>query len=304
MKVLFVCSGNKNNFISPIIQAQANSLIKVGIKVDIFPVTGKGILGYLGNMWKLNAAIRRDKYTIIHAHYGMSGILAFLLKKNTRLIVSLMGSEVYHSRLWLKVFRFFSIYCWDETIVKTRAMYKLLKCKDAYIIPNGVNLDVFYPMCKEKARGILNFELEKPMILFPSNALRKEKNSSLAQSACKSLDLNLIWLDNVPHEKVNLYYNAADIILMTSFFEGSPNAIKEAMAANRPIISTKVGDIEEYFNDTIGCFICDFNEFDISLKISHILKNLQNSEGLKRLLELKFDDMSIAEKIKHIYASQ
>ena len=46
------------------------------------------------------------------------------------------------------------------------------------------------------------------------------------------------------------YYNSVDCLILTSFHEGSPNVIKEAMACNLPIVSTKVGDVEEIINKT------------------------------------------------------
>ena len=37
--------------------------------------------------------------------------------------------------------------------------------------------------------------------------------------------------------------NACDVALLTSIHEGSPQFIKEALACNRPIVSTDVGDV-------------------------------------------------------------
>ncbi len=55
---------------------------------------------------------------------------------------------------------------------------------------------------------------------------------------------------------------------MTSLWEGSPNAIKEAMACNIPIVSTDVGDVKDVIANTKGCYISSYDpkEFAHSIK--------------------------------------
>ncbi len=48
---------------------------------------------------------------------------------------------------------------------------------------------------------------------------------------------------------------ASDVLLLTSYWEGSPNVIKESMACNLPIISVDVGDVKEVISGTFNCFL-------------------------------------------------
>ena len=79
-----------------------------------------------------------------------------------------------------------------------------------------------------------------------------------------------------------IYINASDLILSTSLWEGSPNVIKEAMACNKPILSTNVGDISRLFKEVSGCDIIDNNPKNISKKIKYFINNYEESNGLKR----------------------
>ena len=63
--------------------------------------------------------------------------------------------------------------------------------------------------------------------------------------------------------------NAADLLLMTSTSEGSPNVIKEAMACNCPIVTSDVGDVEWVLGNTSNCKIVNndrIEEFVNSIK--------------------------------------
>jgi len=148
---------------------------------------------------------------------------------------------------------------------------------------------------------MLNKENEKKYILFSSNFKRIEKNSSLAFSAVDMLkmDCELIELDNRKREEVNLLLNACNLFLLTSTSEGSPQVIKEAMACNRPIVATDVGDIRELIGDTEGCYLTSFDPDDVAKKIKMALqfeKSIQASERIK-----SFDNNIISKKVFDIY---
>ena len=122
MKVLFVFSGNSRVFaISPIIQAQAESLRKLEHIIDYFPVKGKGFGGYLSNVPKLYKCIKQGDYDLIHSHYSYCGVASALATKKP-VVCSLMGSDVQESGLWKIIIRFFVKHKWRKTIVKSEGM--------------------------------------------------------------------------------------------------------------------------------------------------------------------------------------
>ena len=79
MKILIVCSGNGLS-ISPFISEQVESLKKIGIEASYFLVKGKGFFGYLNNLKALKREIKNEKPDIVHAHYGLCGLLCCLHK--------------------------------------------------------------------------------------------------------------------------------------------------------------------------------------------------------------------------------
>lgn len=305
MKVLFISSGNKLNTISPIIKNQGNSLIKKCIEIEYFIIIGKGFFGYFKNIFKLRNHLKKNQYDLIHAHYSLSGICAsFAVSFKTPLIVSLMGSDIQLSGILNLIVRYLAKKKWQRIIVKSKSMQDKIKIENSIIIPNGVDQKIFKPMDKIKAKKKLGWDLNKKHILFLADPQRKEKNYPLAEKSISQINNNnhiLKPVFNIPFKKVNLYFNASDIILLTSLWEGSPNVIKEAMACNCPIVSTDVGDVKWVIEDTKGCYITSFNPEDVANKIKTGLKFNKRTEGRNRIIELGLNSESVAKKIKGIY---
>jgi glycosyltransferase involved in cell wall biosynthesis len=101
-----------------------------------------------------------------------------------------------------------------------------------------------------------------------------------------------------------LLLNACDLALITSYNEGSNQFLKEAMACNRPIISTNVGDAERIFGNIEGCYLTSLNVEDV---ITNILKALEfgqrygKTDGRQRIIELGLDSESIAKRVVAVY---
>jgi glycosyltransferase involved in cell wall biosynthesis len=88
---------------------------------------------------------------------------------------------------------------------------------------------------------------------------------------------------------------------MTSFHEGSPQIIKEAMSCNRPIVSTDVGDVNKLIGQVNGCYIADSNPSVIASKIIDALKMEKTEDGRRRIIEFGLDLDSVSSKIFNLY---
>jgi glycosyltransferase involved in cell wall biosynthesis len=96
-----------------------------------------------------------------------------------------------------------------------------------------------------------------------------------------------------------MYLNASDALIFTSFSEGSPNVIKEAMAANTPIISVAVGDTKEVISNAQNCYIVPDNAYEMAEKLSIILKDGRRSNGRELISHLEIS--KVARKLEAVY---
>lgn len=323
MKILFVSSGNIDHAeISTFTKVQAVSLEALGHIVDIYPIKGKGLQGYLKNLGPLGRQIRNNSYDIVHAHYSLSGIVAWLAtlgmkplktepekgtgvlsRKKPPVVVSLLGSDVNGKsvrRVYIRLLSFF----WASVIVKSDEMKEKLAVKRALVIPNGVNLNTFKPIQRHQCRSNLGLDQNTKYILFAADPGREVKNFPLAKAACSQLtteNYRLITLGDVPHAKIPLYINACDVLILTSLWEGSPNIVKEAMACNVPLVSTPVGDVKWLFGNLEGYYLADTTPEDVAAKLKQALEFSSRTSARARLIELGLDSETVAKRIVEVY---
>jgi glycosyltransferase involved in cell wall biosynthesis len=303
MRVLFVSSGNSGD-VGVLVKNQAESLIKEGIDIDFFLIKGKGFWGYMRNIKGIRHKFLSGNYDLIHAHYSLSAFAASLAGRFP-LVVSLMGSDTYLSGILRIIVRLFYYISWDITIVKTVRMKNLLRMKRAVVLPNGVDTDKYMSIPKDVARKRIKYN--KPhhkLIVFVADPQREEKNFALALEAFNLLkldDVELLPVYNKPNDLIPYYMNAADMLLLTSKWEGGVNVVKEALACNLPVVSTDVGDVKENIKGVLGCYICECNPEDIASKIREVISNPNASNGRERIFELKLDTKSVSNRIISLY---
>lgn len=306
MKVLFVSSGNKTGTPKDVVNNQGSALKKGGVDLDFFCVRGGGLRGYMSALPALRKRLKTNTPEIVHAHYSLCGFLACFAGARP-LIVSLMGSEVYGGKAVRLMTRIFARVFWKHTIVKTREMQEKLGLKNAVIIPNGVDLSVFFDRGKKESLARTSFDSNRTNILFVADPGRAEKNFILARDSVRMLDEDnvvLMPVSNIPNTDLPWFYSAADVVLFTSRWEGSPNVIKEAMACGCPIVSTDVGDVGLVMGSTEGTYLASQNASDISAKLREAIKYSQTTgrtNGRERIKESGLDSESISQAIISFY---
>jgi glycosyltransferase involved in cell wall biosynthesis len=142
------------------------------------------------------------------------------------------------------------------------------------VIPIGFNKNLFYPISQKRARNYLSIKENKPLFLSIGRLDDNKNHQLFVEGICQLresfpeilgviigegpnfLKLNKIirnlnceksvkLIGYVPHEKINLWINAANFVVLTSFSEGSPTVMYETLACGKPFLGSKVGGIPE-----------------------------------------------------------
>lgn len=300
MNVLIVCSGNYN-VISPFVLDQNAALSKLGVTFSYFMIKGKGPFGYLKNIFKLRRMIGATQPDLIHAHYGLSGLLA-VMQRLSPVVITFHGTDI-NSRI-LRFLSGLAMLGARQSIFVSESLKMKMKMQLATsaIIPCGIDLDVFKPMDKAEARQKFGLHPHKKYILFASAFDNPVKNYPLAKAAVDMLndgDVELLELKGCSRKEVSLLLNAADVALLTSFSEGSPQFIKEALGCNRPVVATDVGDIKDYL-PAEGCYMTSYDPADVAEKLRLAINYKEPVKGRDEVR--RFDNNLIAAAVYDIYS--
>ena len=109
-------------------------------------------------------------------------------------------------------------------------------------------------------------------------------------------------------EDVQDIINAMDVFVLSSFHEGIPIALLEAMALEKPIVATKVGGIPEVVTDQISGILVEPDDPEkLAQKSLYLLQEREIRKKMgseaKRRIEESFTAERMAQKVLEIYQS-
>lgn len=319
MRVLMVTSDWLwNNWGGPavFIARQAEFLRREGIEVDLFPFRGERRARNYAAAWReVQMRIRRGSYDLVHAQFGQSGLTA--LPKRIPLVVTFRGDDLegiigesgrYIAAGWLLRFLSQTVARQaDATIVVSEHMKQHLpRSVDSHILPSGIDLDQFRPEPRDEVRRRLGLPLDQHLVLFVGNPELARKRYDLARQAVdivgRSMPAQLLVGWEKPHHEIAALMNACDALLFTSMQEGSPNAVKEALACNLPVVSTAVGDVALRLRGIAGCELCPDDRVEtIAAALERVLRKKERIDGRSAVQDL--NERLLTQRLIGIYRS-
>jgi glycosyltransferase involved in cell wall biosynthesis len=173
---------------------------------------------------------------------------------------------------------------------------------DSKVIPNGIDLNIFYPTDKTVIRRTLGLPENAKILLFVASGIRKNSSkdyttlrNAVSLVANRMRDEKILFLaigeSSKTSEKIGdaeiqflpfiqdstsmaNYYQAADLYIHASFMESWGLTITESLACGTPVVATSVGGIPEQIIDGFNGYLTKPGDsLDMAEKIEKLLRN-------------------------------
>ena len=290
-------------------QMEAVKRLHQDVEFEVLYINGFGGKGeYFKSIWRVSNRINKGDYDLVHIHYGLAGMyLYWPFVKKVKTLVTFHGSDIQpkggNGKISVTVSRHAAKKA-DAAIILNDDMEAMVKpyCEITHMIPCAVDVNNFQPMEKTE-------KYEKVQVVFPSNHERQVKNYPLFCEVLSILkdkygiEAEERELKNLTRKQIAQLYSNADILLMTSKSEGSPQAVKEAMACNLPCVSTPVGDVKVLLDGVKDSYVSkEHNAEELAaLVVKSLNRNGSGITGREQILNLGVDEDAVANKVYELY---
>lgn len=183
------------------------------------------------------------------------------------------------------------------------------------VFPNGVDLSRFRSLDRAECRKSLGLPEERPIIIFAGHFLERKGPLRVMEAISGREDIGAIFLGSgpmipegpqvlfrgaVPHDEMPRWLNAADMFVLPTLAEGSPNAIIEAMACGLPVVSSDLPFNHEFLDSSSGILIDPADIAAIRRGILSLVDDKGKREALGKMALERALHFGVSERARHI----
>lgn len=182
---------------------------------------------------------------------------------------------------------------------------------------NAIEPKRFFKIDKKQAREKLGFPADAFIVAFTGHFVER-KGIGILSDALKDINDvysafigkgeiqpdcdNILHKGTVPHDKVYMYLNTADVFVLPTLAEGCCNAILEALACGLPVISSDLPFNYDVLDGTCSILINPKSKSEIAKAIIRVKENADLREKLSEGALLKASKFSLSRRADAILA--
>lgn len=284
------------------VRDQVEDLGSLGLDVEVLAFDGRRHVREYGRAARRARQLARTgRFDLVHAHYGLTGAVA-LAQRAAPVVTTFHGSDT-GGVPWQRIVSA-AVARRAVPIFVNRDGARLLWHRGGYVIPAGVDTDLFAPADRAAVRRELGWSDDSQYILFPSSRRNRVKRPDLFAAVIAALHATGIgvvpvYLENLSRPQAAAVIAASDLTLVTSDWEGSPVTVRESLACQTPVVSVPVGDLEETLNGLQGCEIAPRDPAALAAAVRRALTASRSTELRQRALQTSRP--RIAERVAAVY---
>jgi len=277
---------------------------------------------------------KREPFDLLHAYFlPQAGFVATYAGKylNIPSVVSIRGNDIERAAFDPPKFSHVIYALQNASAVTTNASELAKKAKafierDVILIPNGIDVDLFKPMPKNKMlmgtlgldnlpvigfvgelrekkglktllSGYAQVNKKRPAVLLIIGEVRAgEDKQAFDEFVSANPNTKVIVTGYISHSNLPAYYSLMDIFVHPSLRDGMPNAVLEAMACEKVVIATPVGGATDVIEDGKNGVLINVN--DAEALAESILQLLSQPEKRRAISK------SAREAVVHLFTPE
>ena len=241
-----------------------------------------------------------EPFDLLHAYFlTQAGFVATYTGKYLNLpsVVSIRGNDIERAAFDPSRFSHTMYALQNANAVTTNANVLIKKTqafveREIYLIPNGVNMEIFKPTPKNKVLAEM-LGLAKDVIFgkpsltsggittvigFVGEVRAGEDRQIFDEFRAANPNLQIIVTGYISPKSLPTYYSLIDIFVHPSLRDGMPNAILEAMACEKAVVATAVGGVSDVITDRENGLTVPANDAE---SLSKAILELLNDQTLR-----------------------